>query len=328
MATRTGPRHLMSGWHNNMPRAIDEDASLLRPVGVFVLHYATVVVSTLVLHDLLVDDQTSDANDEEESAANHAGQLVSGFLLAYTALLFGTRCLSSFTAGRLRQHAVFYELTWLCNTTIFMSALSLGGWSDSWVLRRRPTVATAFCVSVSVDQILWYLDLMAYFATGRFPVGVAKYLTWTQTLWIDKMTCTHHLWCIPLVLYGSGQPLTFDSYKLNVVIVATNVLLSRWLTSESIMIASKDESQEQLENVRQDPSKYRYLNVNLSHSLWRDIKIRFVQISRDDPGCFLYMFRLLLRWQVFNLMTFVLILQPLSHMLLSTSYVRSPNTYT
>ena len=142
-------------------------------------------------------------------------------------------------------------------------------------------------------------------------------LTWTQTLWVDKMTCTHHLWTIPLVLYGSGQPLTFDSYKLNVAIVATHVLLSRWLTSESIMIASKDESKEQLVHARQDPSKYRYLNVNLSHSLWKDIKLRFVQISRDDPGCFLYIFRLLLRWQVFNLMTFVLVLRPLSHMMLS-----------
>lgn len=323
----------MSGrGRHNIPRnitTIDGDASLLRPIAVFVLHYATVAVSTLVLHDLLVVEQTSDADDEDESAAKQVGRVVSGFLFAYTALLFGTRCLSSFTAGRLRQHAVFYELTWLCNTTLFMSACSLGGWSpDSWVLRRRPAVATAFCVSVSVDQILWYLDVMVYFATGRFPVGVAKYLTWTQTLWIDKMTCTHHLWTIPLALYGSRQPLTFDSYKLNVAIVATHVLLSRWLTSESIMIASKDASEEQSANARQDPSKYRYLNVNLSHSLWKDIKLDFVQISRDEPGCFQYMFRLLLRWQVFNLMTFVLVLRPLSHILLSISYVRSSDTYT
>ena len=162
-------------------RVIHGDDSLLRPVAVFVLHFAAVAVSTLVLHDyyLLVVEQTSDAYDGDETTAKPGmgmgmRRMVSGFLFAYTALLFGTRCLSSFTAGRLRQHAVFYELTWLCNTTLFMSALSLGGWSDAWVLRRRPTVATAFCISVSVDQTLWYFDVMVYFATGRFPVGVAK----------------------------------------------------------------------------------------------------------------------------------------------------------
>lgn len=56
----------------------------------------------------------------------------------------------------------------------------------------------------------------------------------------------------------------------------------------------------------------KYLNVNLSHELWKDIKFSFLQISYDDPGAALYLYRLLWRWQCFNLVVFLLVLLPLS----------------
>lgn len=46
---------------------------------------------------------------------------------------------------------------------------SIGGDSDyftillEWMFRRRPLVATACCVAVSVDQVFWYVDLAVYF---------------------------------------------------------------------------------------------------------------------------------------------------------------------
>ena len=55
------------------------------------------------------------------------------------------------------------------------------------------------------------------------------------------------------------------------------------------------------------PPQGKYLNVNLSHELWKDIKFELLQINYDDPPVFLYIFRLLWRWQGFNTMVFGLL---------------------
>ena len=173
-------------------------------------------------------------------------------------------------------------------------------------------VVTACCIAVSIDQLLWYVDLAGWAMTGKFPFGVMKYLTWKQTLWIDRITCTHHLWTIPLLLFGANIPLTadsFDSFKLSIFVVVIHVLLSRFFTPHCIH--GKDDDS------KKDPQRYRYLNVNLSHELWRDITIPFLQISIDNPPCWVYLFRLLWRWQLFNWLVFIGILCPFSRLLVS-----------
>ena len=119
-----------------------------------------------------------------------------------------------------------------------------------------------------------------------FPVGVTKYLTWPGTSFFTRVTCTHHLWTIPLFVTASGG-VHVMSFPVSVVIVVTNVLLSRWLTPFSI------------------PTKY--LNVNLSYELWRDVELAFLQINYDDPPLMRYLFRLLWRWQLLNLVVFIVL---------------------
>ena len=122
----------------------------------------------------------------------------------------------------------------------------------NWFYQKRPLVVTACCVSVSNDQVLWYVDLAGQVFTGKFPNwsceipsshGSKRY-----GLWIDKLTCTHHLWCIPvscfmsiiyffqasllilfyscfsiviivICLYGADE-LCFDAYLLSAFVVA------------------------------------------------------------------------------------------------------------
>jgi hypothetical protein len=120
----------------------------------------------------------------------------------------------------------------------------------------------------------------------KFPIGVTQYLTWPETCFFTRVTCTHHLWTIPLFVTASGGVHVL-AFPISVVIVVTNVLLSRWLTPFSL--------------------SNKYLNVNLSHELWRDVKLAFLQINHDDPPLVLYLFRLLWRWQLFNLMVFILL---------------------
>jgi len=60
-----------------------------------------------------------------------------------------------------------------------------------------------------------------FFASGfkKFPIGVAKYLTWKETDSISKYTCTHHLWTIPLHIFAVGGDLPFSSYGMSIYIV-------------------------------------------------------------------------------------------------------------
>jgi len=51
----------------------------------------------------------------------------------------------------------------------------------------------------------------------------------------------------------------------------------------------------------------RYLNVNLSHELWKDITFDILQINHDEPPAALYLFRLLWRWQGFNTIVFAIL---------------------
>lgn len=195
----------------------------------------------------------------------------------------------------IEQKAVIYEMTWLCNQTLIMAAIC--------ITTGREVLAMAYVITVSIDQILWYVDLFGYLWFGTFPVGVAKYLTWENTTLASRVTCTHHIWTIPLVIYACCG-IKATAFPLSAVVMTLNVILSRFFTPFTI----------QYKNVYERKSCEKYLNVNLSHELWRDITFSWLQIQSDDPSVHVYLFRLLWRWQVLNGIIFFLVLQPLSAM--------------
>ncbi|KAL7530699.1 hypothetical protein ACHAXR_003635 [Thalassiosira sp. AJA248-18] len=322
-----------------LPKTINNNSILppLHPSLSFLLHYSIAISSIFYVHDVYYHTTDYDVDGSTSTTTTIQRQaLISKFLFIYTLILFTTRYISSHyssVGGRIRHYSVLYELTWLCNSTLVMACLSFHGgssdggssivgntanakwWLLSWLFRRRPMVATSCCIAVSIDQILWYVDLLGWITIGKFPIGVMKYLTWEQTLWIDRCTCTHHLWTIPLILYGVKKDdegttiLTWDSFQLSVYVVVIHVLLSRWLTPHYIHSGSGSGED------KKDPKHYRYLNVNLAHELWRDISFPFLQISIDNPPCWIYLFRLLWRWQLFNGITFVAVLCPMGRLI-------------
>lgn len=271
------------------------------PTMAFLLHYAIIIPCTFFAHDLLVWNESS-VHDEDNIRQTRVGL----FAFTYVSMVCAVRYTTSAGAGRLRQHAVLYEFTWLCNSALLIGALGF--------FSGRPVMATGAAVAVSIDQVLWYVDLMVWLVSGKFPIGVAKYLTWKQTQTTDRFTCTHHLWTIPLFIYGANG-LQVASYLLSVCIVVGNVLLSRWLTPSSIQLFENTGAKQCHDSKTDSTKNYRYLNVNLSHELWRDISFGFLQISKDDPPCAVYIFRLLWRWQLFNGLIFIGILHPLSQLI-------------
>lgn len=278
------------------------------PITACILHYLVVLLTVFTIHDqvfvpVLGDDYPSGKVGGDRSV------MVSRALFSYVTFLFSSRLLV--VPSDSERRAIIYEFMWLCNGTLLMSPIAL--------LTGRPLLASSFCVAVSIDQVLWYVDLLVYVLTGfqKFPIGVAKYLTWPDTSWITWITCTHHIWTIPIIMYACSG-IHWASFPFSICIVICHVLLSRWLTP--FVLPEENNGEKKSGNSHKEKtskhSKHggtdRYLNVNLSHELWKDIKFSFLQISHDDPPTAVYLFRLLWRWQLFNLMVFSFVLYPLT----------------
>jgi len=336
---------------------------LTHPVVVCLLHYAIVISTTIAVHDYLVipaldynnndyyaykdfrregwtfsvsqcSNETRPTDEEQPQIEKHT--YLSQFLALYFLFLLTARLLGD--VGIARTGAI-YGFTWLCNTAMVFSVIGIE--------TCRPLLGSSSAVAVSIDQVLWYVDIIGWVLSGcrKFPIGVAKYLTWPQTTWVTKVTCTHHLWCIPLLIYGS-YGMHYAAYPLSTYIVASHVILSRWLTPFKIIpcLVDGNNDKKKFSNNRNnnngskfkrvtnfmcgtpsifpDPSTTtsspnkiklkemeRYCNVNLSHELWSDIQFSQLRTSTDTaPDGATYILRLLSWWNgIFNLIIFCLL---------------------
>lgn len=230
------------------------------PLSVVLFHFAVVIPLSLQAHDWLIVNENSMESD----------QRIACFLLAYSVWFLSWR-LSYTKKGR---WSVLYSFTFLCNVTLVMSGVA------HWL--NRPILAQAYCLSVAIDQLLWYVDICGYLLTKKCPIGVCTYLL-KESNWKLRCTSTHHLWTLPLLLRGGVHS---SAWPLSLLLTCLNVLLSRWLVPRSIEF-----SETRI-----------YLNVNLAHELWRDIHIKALQINH--PKASVYLFRLLWRWLLFQTMTY------------------------
>ena len=225
----------------------------------------------------------------------------------------------------MHHQAILYETTWMCNTTLFLPSLVLIVGQGR---TKYSTLILGHLMAVSIDQVLWYVDLIGCFIywlrmqirfmrQGKskdtqshvyFIVGVAAYLVWPQTNWKTRITCTHHLWTIPLFLHVLFRNPTdmnqfnrfsiFQSftraYSFSMVVIAVNVCLSRWLTPPHLSLTTSGHKSK----IHREP---RYLNVNLAHDVWKDIKkFPYLRITQDAPSAQTYLTRLLCRWFLLN----------------------------
>jgi hypothetical protein len=62
------------------------------------------------------------------------------------------------------------------------------------------TLAVGPHILIYVSCMGRYVDVAAWVLTGRFPIGVAKYLTWPETSWARRLTSTHHVWFMPFCI--------------------------------------------------------------------------------------------------------------------------------
>ena len=255
------------------------------------LHYITTSTVIIGIHDWFFSSFYT-----YQSSRNHpkTNDSISLFFLLYFIFLLLYRILINFN-DPITQKKCIYENMWLCNTTLLMGAYGL--------YTNRTIIVMGHVIAVSIDQVLWYVDLTGWALSSfrKFPIGVAKYITWPESTWLTRITCTHHLWTIPLLTYGVGgiHPVALP---LSWIIVILNVISCRLMTP--FQIQGKMKGQKGQVN--------KYLNVNLAFELWKDVTFESLQIQRDQPSAPLYLWRLIWRWQLFNSIIFAFILFPLS----------------
>ena len=174
------------------------------PIVSCLIHYTMVSFVTFAAHDLLLrhflpptSSQLLCQADESSIKRRYQAAL---WVLPYSLWLLVWRLMIHNPA--IYRNCVLYEYTWLCNVTLNLGAAGL--------LFRRPIIASAYCVSVGIDQLTWYIDLSVYLLTGKFPFGVSKYIFWDGVSWKSRITSTHHLWTIPLLLYATQEEWSRD----------------------------------------------------------------------------------------------------------------------
>ena len=139
------------------------------PVAVAILHYTILVIVSCTVHDWTVLASPLENNEEHSASTRSAHndytsssqitgdchswrQRAGAFLACYFVWLIAWRLV--FCPPTIPRQSVVYESTWLCNGTLALGALA------SWT--NRPNLAMACCVTVGIDQLLWYVDLLGF----------------------------------------------------------------------------------------------------------------------------------------------------------------------
>ena len=282
------------------------------PTVVFVLTYTIMTIVAFVSHDYLIPPDRAvylEQANSNNNTSRQERQWISRIVLTYTIGLFWCRLRwLSHPNTAFPAPCILYDFTWLCNQTMVIG--SIGLYLD------RPYIATAFCVTVGIDHFLWYVDLICYALTGRFAVGVVKYLFWPTATWLDRLGSTHHLWTTPVFVYAA-RGVIVQVLPLALLYMVVAVSLSRILTPYTIQIPDRREwngmdnggrggggggsDRDKHEN---DKTVTKYSNINLAWELWKDVKIKALQISYDDPPVGVYLMRLWFVWAGCTLLIF------------------------
>lgn len=186
-----------------------------------------------------------------------------------------------------------YESLWACNQCILLAGI--GCLTDDAFLIRT------ILIVVSVDQLLWYVDLTGFLIKRKFYVGVAKYIVWPETTKIRLATTYHHIWFLPLCLWlihptAKYETLGLSNYVLSCIWCQILVIIGRISTPKHITIKNEDKEKE----------KTTYMNLNLSWELWKDLKMGFLKHFYNNLPPQALIFVIPMVWDVGNLSGFIL----------------------
>ena len=164
-----------------------------------------------------------------------------------------------------------YNQLWACNAGM---ALATTG-----IITRQPIMVGAAVGVVAIDQFLWYFDCLLKLTTGKFKIGVAKYLDWPSTPFVQKVFSWHHLWFLPLCLYylpSTGPGMPEGALQLSVLGVISMTAITR-------LVTPKD------------------LNINMSQQFWKDVNAGGLLHCMDGTPWWQYIPYILVVYNILNL---------------------------
>lgn len=142
-------------------------------------------------------------------------EYVGVFLIIYLIVMIGTK-FYDYTITSI------YETLWACNLCLMLVGISL--------ILGHSCVVRATMIVITSDQIPWYIDITGFLITRKYPIGVAKYLSWPETTKLRMSTTFHHLWFLPLGMWAvvpSAPGFTFEVFLLSATMVVTMGALGR-----------------------------------------------------------------------------------------------------
>mmetsp|Transcript_19080 Transcript_19080/g.24888 ORF Transcript_19080/g.24888 Transcript_19080/m.24888 type:complete len:296 (-) Transcript_19080:60-947(-) len=265
------------------------------------LHLLGVLISlvSVVFCSGLVNDYLSPDSLPQMSNASSFWASLLGFYLIFMLTI------RSFSMDVIR---LMYEMLWACNVAMLIAIYGF--------MTNRPRLVSAATMSVSIDQVMWYVDVVGFILSRMVSskpvwiVGVAKYLVWPETSWGRRITSIHHLWFIPMTIYTVGIPTyscnTMNSqisvfhsfmvdFTLSMFIVVVIAILARILTPFHENSSSPSTST----IAKTSTTVSVYLNINLVYEVWPDVKVPILQCSHPNP--IIHLSRLLFIWSSLNL---------------------------
>lgn len=125
--------------------------SWAHPLCVVAVHYSVLILVVFGIHDWLVISSSLITWSESEPCQTLRWN-IGCFLACYNLWFLPWRlCFCNPIVPRV---GIVYEFTWLCNGTLILGCLAS--------FTNRPVISTACCVTVGIDQLLWYVDLVGF----------------------------------------------------------------------------------------------------------------------------------------------------------------------
>jgi hypothetical protein len=157
-----------------------------------------------------------------------------------------------------------YELLWGCNVAMVLAPIGL--------LYENTALLGAAVAVVSVDQTLWWFDILGRLVNGRYYVGVSKYIEESDEPMCKRVSAFHHLVFLPLgvrqfVVARACIPV--ESFYLCCFVTASLCLYAR--VSSPFF-------------TRLTAGGVYYLNVNLAYEMWRDVPIKAMHAFDGTPA--------------------------------------------
>ncbi|KAM9958232.1 hypothetical protein ACTFIW_001092 [Dictyostelium discoideum] len=155
----------------------------------------------------------------------------------------------------------FADTLWLCNLSIVFGFISIAV--------NKPIFLGIACNCTLIVHALWVVDVVAWLATGSFPLGNAEYISWPTITWGEIITTTHHAWFVPLSMIclhrNGGYP--YGAWSGSMLCVIPVVYLSKLFPKILVL---------------PDSSTF-YLNINMAHEWWSDMNGWPFSLIPNDP---------------------------------------------